>query len=314
MISNVTFGQAVKAISNIGGYIFEEASSPEMRDRSIIVKRGDCVAAVIPVFIRQGIACHIDGTSIIPYYNDALIDEDILITITDWLCRLLEDGDAKAIKILPGEAMLRLFQNKPFLAIEDNVRLYGYYDLTLDRSDAWSSIRRRYKSRINRGAKVLRRTVYGHGVDVAEDVIDFLLGGPGLLGYDLTASAVENYLARVEKGSALLFEYRKDERIVGIVGIGEWKKFAERGHYYYDIGAYDHHTLLPLHYCLYDAITYHRDMKSGSRVYLLHGIPLQRPKCELKLSNIDFFKKGFCTHFFTRDYKILSMAGNQVSK
>jgi hypothetical protein len=308
MIRNATYNEVVKAISDIGGYISDETSRASMTDRSIVVEWDNNVAAVIPVFINEGLACHMDGTSIIPYYNEPLVVDDVLSMITDWLCGLLKSGDARAIKILPGDRMLRLLQSYPFLAIEDNTRLYGYYDLTTKRSNAWGSIRRRYKSRINSGARELQRTVYGQEAHVGQDVIDFLLGGKEILGYDLTNSAVEEYLARIENGSARLFVYRNKEQLAGVVGIGEWKKFAAQGHYFYDIGAYNQRISLPLHYCLYDAINYHRDDENSLRVYLLHGVPIQRPDNESKLSNIDFFKRGFCTHFFIRDYKVLSLA------
>ena len=65
-----------------------------------------------------------------------------------------------------------------------------------------------------------------------------------------------------------------------------------------------------MHFCLYGAISYYQKNNLADRIFLLHGVPLLRSDDQNKLSSIDFYKMGYCSHKFIHPYKFVTLANH----
>jgi hypothetical protein len=306
LLKKINYQSALMNIKGMGSYLSAELPSESIRDESFVVTEHDKISCVVPAFFINETACHLDGTSIIPNFDSAEPNKAVCQAICDWAKNILVNGQVKNIKMLMNRNLSLRFIEQNTLFINDNTRLYGYFDLTKTKDESWRKIRRRYKSKINSGATNLQRFIHDGRTPLDNRIIEFLTN-EDLMGYPFDFAYLKIFLEQMKDREAFLFSYWYGKKVVGVVGIGIWKKFSPTGDFYYDIGAYDHTCPVPLHFCLYDALTHFQLNKIGSRIYLLHGIPLQRPDNQKKLSDIDFFKKGFCSDTFLRTYKIVSL-------
>ena len=307
--SDITFGEAKEAISKLGGYIQREAKVVDGEDKSFFIMHDGEIAGVMPVFVINGTACLHDATSIIPYYGNGQLKASVNETICEWANCLLCNGDARSIKILVNDSLLAAFSRRPELVVSDNSRMYGYFDLRRQGVEVWRSIRKSYRSLIRKGERTFSRTAYAGKDLVDPTVIDFLVASPHTqFRYDL--DRVRDHIEKAANNEATLLAYWLESRIVGVVGIASWHKFAAVGDHFYEIGAYDHSCGIPTHFCLYDALTYYQSNRLGNRVFLLHGVPTERPENQSKLGNIDFYKMGYCTDTFTHPYKVVTLANS----
>jgi hypothetical protein len=303
-----TFGEAKQAISRLGAYVQAKAAAVDGEDKSFLIISEGEVVGVMPVFVVNGTACLHDGTSIVPCYRDELAKAGVNEAICAWVSDALRHGDARSIKILPEDSLLATLSGRSELVLSDNARIYGYVDLRLQSAAIWQSIRKSYRSLIRKGERCFGRTVYFGKDPVDPAVIDFLVASPhSQFRYDL--NRVRDHIAKIADNQATLLAYWLESRVVGVVGIGSWDKFAAAGDHFYELGAYDHHCGIPTHFCLYDALSYYQSNRLGNRVYLLHGVPTERPESQSKLRNIDFYKQGYCSNTFTRPYKVVTLAG-----
>jgi hypothetical protein len=306
--SNTTFREAKETISKLGGYVQAE-SGVDCEDKSFFILRDGKVVGVMPVFVINGTACLHDATSIIPYYGNEQFKAGVNEAICEWANYVLCHGDARSIKILASDSLLAAFSQRPELVVSDNTRLYGYFDLCRERDALWGSIRKSYRSLIRKGERNFSRTAYAGRDPVHPAVIDFLVASPHTqFRYDL--DRVSDHVEKTSNNEGTLSAYWLESRVVGVVGIASWHKFAALGDHFYEIGAYDHSCGIPTHYCLYDALSYYQSNRLGNRVFLLHGVPAERPESQSKLRNIDFYKLGYCSDTFTRPYKVVTLAND----
>jgi hypothetical protein len=303
-----TFGEAKEAISRLGAYVQAKAVAVDGEDKSFFIVSEGEVVGIMPVFVVNGTACLHDGTSIIPHYCNEQSKACVNEAICEWVIDALRHGEARSIKILPDNSLLAALLGRPELVVSDNTRIYGYVDLSLQSATLWQSIRKSYRSLIRKGELRFDRTAYSGKDSVDPAVIDFLVASPHTqFRYDL--GRVRDHIAKMANNEATLLAYWLESRMVGVVGIVAWDKFAAIGDHFYELGAYDHYCGIPTHFCLYDALSYYQSNRLGNRVYLLHGVPTERPENQSKLRNIDFYKQGYCSDTFTRPYKVVTLAG-----
>jgi len=276
-------------------------------DISLAVYVNNKIAATLPAYLNleRGIVGNHEGYSVMPYFSADPPSEVALSAITTWLQFHLNRKSGIIIKLLAEQSLLGALNSMSGIRVMDNTRLYGYYDLNISTEEAWSCIRRRDRTKINKG-RCLTRKIYTKSAEITLSCLRHLLCRK-TLGYTVNRHLLKNYIATMQDRHARIFEYHLDDKVVGVVCISRWTKFNLYGDYFYDIGAYSHVTPIPLHFCLYDAMKYYHEQDLGSRVYLLHGTPLMRAENELKLKNIDFFKRGLCTHTFIRPYKNIQL-------
>jgi hypothetical protein len=305
--SGITFAAATGLISKLGGYVQEAPGPVDGQDESFRVTCDGEVVGVVPVFVMNGTACSHDATSIIPYYTNERFKGGVNETICEWASEILQPGEVRSIKIMTNEALLAALLCRPEFAVSDNTRLYGYFDLRLEKEALWHSIRRSYRSLIRKGERRLRRTEYAAKDPINPEIVDFLAASPRTqFRYEL--DRIRHHIEKIGNNEAMLFAYWLESRLVGVVGIASWHKFAASGDYFYEMGAYDHSCGIPTHFCLYDALSYCQSNRLGNRVFLLHGVPRERPEDQAKLRNIDFYKLGYCSDTFTHPYKIVTLA------
>lgn len=307
--SSTTFGEAREAISKLGGYIQGDAGVVDGEDKSFFIMHDEEVAGVMPVFIINGTACFYDTTSIIPHYGNEKLKASVDEAICDWADHVLSHGDARSIKILVNDSLSAALSRRADLVVTDNTRIYGYFDLRPQEVALWRSIRKSYRSLIHKGERNFSRTVYSGNDLIDPAVIDFLVASPHTqFRYDL--DRVRDHIEKAAGNEATLLAYWFESRVVGVVGIATWQKFAAVGDHFYEMGAYDHSCGIPTHFCLYDALSYYQSNRLGNRVFLLHGVPAERSEDQTKLRNIDFYKMGYCSDTFMRPYKIVTLANS----
>jgi hypothetical protein len=304
-IRPTSFDEAREIILARGGYIYASSNQNPGVDRSFLVLHKGEIAGVVPAFFIDAAACFHDKTSIVPYYfcDDGLA-ADVSKAICEWAGHALRQ-DVRSIKILTNEALLAALSSKPDFSLQDNTRLYGYFDLRRDEETLWSLIRKKYKSRIRTGERNLATRRYTGADEVDPNVIEFFSSPQVRYQYD--EQRVLALLEKMKTGDAMLFACSFDSTIVGAVGIVSWQKFSERGDHFYELGAYDHSCDVPVLFCLYDALRHYQRNQLGDRIFLLHGVPPKRPEDESKLANIDYFKLGYCSDTFTRPYKVVTL-------
>ena len=304
---STTFGEAKEAIAKLGGYIQGEPQAAAGQDKSFLIIHDGQVVAVMPVFIINGTACFFDATSIVPYYADEQLAASVDETICEWANHILCNGDARAIKILAADSLLAAFSRRPEIVVSDNTRIYGYFDLRRESPALWRSIRKSYRSLIRTGERSLRRTVFA-GKDLVDPAVANFLVASAHTQFRYDLDRVRDHIEKTARNEAALFAYRLESRVVGVVGIASWRKFSAVGDHFYEMGAYDHSCGVPTHFCLFDALSYYQSNRLGNRVFLLHGVPTERPEYQSKLRNIDFYKLGYCSDTFTRPYKVVTLA------
>jgi hypothetical protein len=306
---STTFGEAKEVIAKLGGYIQGGAKVVAGEDKSFFIMHDGEVVGVMPVFVINGTACLHDATSIIPYYGNDRFKASVDEVICEWAKHLLYCGDVQSIKILVNDSLLAAFSRRPEIVVSDNTRIYGYFDLRCESVALWRSIRKSYRSLIHKGERRLSRTAYTGKDSVDPMVIDFLVASPDTqFRYEL--DRVRNHIEKAANNEATLLAYWLESTVVGVVGIASWRKFAAVGDHFYEIGAYDHSCGVPTHFCLFDALSYYQSNNLGNRVFLLHGVPTERPENQSKLRNIDFYKMGYCSDAFTRPYKVVTLANS----
>jgi len=279
-------------------------------DISLAAYVNDKLVAILPAYLNleKGIVGNREGYSVTPYFSADPPSDVALSAITTWLQFYLNRKSGLIVKLFAEQSLLGALNSMSGIRIMDNTRLYGYYDLKIGTDEAWSCIRRSARSEINKGS-CLTRKIYTKSSEISLSCLRHLLCRK-TLGYTVNRHLLRNYIATMQDRDARIFEYQLDDKVVGVVCISRWTKFNLYGDYFYDIGAYAQVAPIPLHFCLYDAMKYYHEQDLGSRVYLLHGTPLMRAENELKLKNIDFFKRGLCTHTFIRTYKNIQLVKN----
>lgn len=304
-LKRLPFAEARQEILRRGGYAPagpDTNPGTNIEDESVALVRGGEVVCIVPCFIRDRVAGWHDGTSLIPFIPASAADVRTSAgeSIASWIVALLDSGRVDAVKVLPDEFAKAALDRQSQLVTVSNARIYGYFDLTRTPEEAWRAVRRSYRSLINQGRGELRRTAYSDPGDVPPELVSFLLGGEGT-----ARSKIDDVFERMARGQETLLAYRKDDEIIGATAHCPWDKFGAEGDLIYDLGVYNHHGSCPAHFCLFDGLTYHR-AAGLKRVYLLHGVPPQRHPDQVKLANIDFFKRGYCTDFFSHDYVVLA--------
>jgi hypothetical protein len=301
-ISNVSFAEARSKILAFNGYA-PSGPDTDIQDVSFILSKGGQTICVVPCFIRDGAVASHDGTSILPFYTTD--DVSSRMAAADALMRrliaYLENHDAQSCKILWDSEMNNAASKRNDIRIDDNTRTYGYYDLTKDNAEAWLHIRKSYRSLIRRGERELTRIELTSSNLYCPEINYFLLNSEGI-----NAETIDAVHSAIAKGEGRLFVWRAAAKIIGIVGMTKWEKFSPTGDLFYTLGAYDHHGSCPANFCLYDALLAHKNTE-WKRIFILHGTPTDRGPGS-KLGDIDFFKRGYCTDFFTHDYKILYLS------
>lgn len=300
-LKRLPFAEARREILRRGGYV-PPGPGTRAEDGSVALVRDGEAVCIVACFVRDRVAGWHDGTSAVPFVaaGDAGTRAAAAEGIAGWIAGLLESGRVDAVKLLPDEFLGTALERRSRLVRLDNIREYGYFDLTRAPDEAWRAVRRRYRPRINQGRRELQRTAYNAPQDVPSDVVSFLLAGAGI-----TRSKIDGVFERMARGLETLLTYRKDGELIGATAHCPWDRFRADGDLLYDLGAYNHHGSCPAHFCLYDSMMYHR-AAGASRVYLLHGVPLKRGAGGEKLAGIDFFKRGYCTDFFRRAYQVLA--------
>ena len=300
-LKRLPFAEARREILRLGGYI-PTGPTMDAEDGSVAFVRDGEAAGIVACFVRDRVAGWHDGTSAIPFVaaSDADTRAAAAESIAGWVADLLDSGRVDAVKLLPDEFLRAALERRSRLVRLDNIRVYGYFDLSRSPDEAWRAVRRRYRPLINRGQRELQRTAYNAPQDVPAEVVSFLLAGAGI-----TRLRIDGVFERMARGQETLLVYRKDAELIGAAAHCPWDRFRAEGDLLYDLGAYNHHGSCPAHFCLYDSLTHYR-AAGASRVYLLHGVPPQRDPGDTKLAGIDFFKRGYCTDFFCRAYQVLA--------
>ena len=310
-IVNINYQRAVSEAAKLGHFVPIEIRKPIINDESILIVSDREVVCVLPLTYISGTACHFDETSIVPIISQAWVKcEKLYFTIVNWAKTILSEGCVNCIKILSNEFLSAAFGTEKALRTEDNTRIYGYFDLRRQEEELWSKIRRRYRSHINKGKTKLHR-MFPNITDqqATGDLKAFLSSNLELIGHGLDVTYFNEHLRKCREGAGTLFSYLDSEgKLVGVVGIAKWAKFSPQGDHFYEIGGYDHRFEIPLHFCLYDAMSYYRDRNLGNRIFLLHGVPKKRSEYQVKLSTIDHFKTGLCSDLFERSYIIVRAA------
>ena len=286
------------------GYLPFVDITPE-KDVSFSVYQNDDLIMYFPCFILDGVAGWCDGTSSVPIFapeiNSNSINE-IAEIVNERMKKILYMQGVHQLKMLCCDTL----KEDAFgdFNISDNSRYYGYIDLTLSKDEIWKHFRKSYQSLINKGAKLLHRKEYYSVTPLPSSIIDFLHKSRGI-----TDEIIYGIICRLAQSKSIVFAYFRGSEIAAVIEILSWNKFSEYGDLVYYVGAYNYDLDVPKHFCLFDAALFFKEKYQFSKFYIINASRCNRDMSDpnqKKLSNIDFFKRGFCTHIFTRSYKTLS--------
>jgi hypothetical protein len=280
------------------------------QDISFSVYNGNNMIVHVPCFIIDKTAGWHDGTSSVPMFSPHENAETIAAAsrlVVEQLHKILHMPDVSEIKVLSSEKL----PESAFdcLSVTDNSRYYGYIDLTLSDTEIWRHLRKSYHSLINMGRRNYERRIYSNPLQIPRLVKEFIKNSRGMID-----ETYYGMLYRLSQASSAVFTYLIGDEIAAAIEVCSWNKFSNSGDFLYCIGAYNYEVNIPTHFCLYDSAMYFKDRSSSSNYYVMNASRCNRDlndENQAKLAQIDFFKRGFCTHVYTRMYKTLRLGDDK---
>lgn len=260
-----------------------------------------------PCFVVDGVAGWHDGTSSVPVVSptaDPAAVAQAARAVVKRVEAILERPDVDIVKVLctpslPVDSFSRL-------TTVENFREYGYVNLGLDAPEIMRRVRKSYRSLINKGSLSLTRTSYSSATELPRAVLNFLLDSRGV-----SEGAAWGMLGRMQNAYSLVLVYREQDEIAGVMEVVSWDKFTAHGDLLYNIAAYNHDLDVPKHFCIIDAAMFFKQRGGYDRLFLMNASRVVRDHSDdnqKKLADIDFFKRGFCSDSFTREYCIFTLA------